>query len=109
MLVGEEENRFLEGAIAAPVIFLFSRGSQGLRFEDYSPFRKERPPKRGPVRVCRDSMRGSVRGNQSFASEARLARAAAIVWSISSFVCAAETNSASNCDGGKKIPRRSIS
>ena len=103
--MGEEENGFLEGAITAPVIFLFSRDSQGLRFEDYSPFSGGR----APVRMCWDSMCGTFAKNQLFASAARLSRAAAIVWSISSFVCAAETNSASNCEGGKKIPRRSIS
>jgi hypothetical protein len=52
MLVGEEENGFLEEAIAAPVIFLFSRDSQVLRFEDYSPFRGERAPVRLVRMIC---------------------------------------------------------
>jgi hypothetical protein len=39
----------------------------------------------------------------------RLPRAARIVRSISQSVCAAETNSASNCDGAMNTPRSSIS
>jgi len=46
---------------------------------------------------------------QALSIAARLSRAASIVASISASVCAAETNSASYCDGGRKIPRCSIS
>src|SRR5580658_6052809 len=56
-----------------------------------------------------DFMRGTFAANQFFARAPRLERAAAIVWSISASVCAAETKSASYCDGGRKTPRRSIS
>lgn len=54
------------------------------------------------VRVCCGRARGADY------SVVRLSRAAVIVREISASVCAAETNKASYCEGGRKIPRSSI-
>lgn len=52
-----------------------------------------------------------ARGRDYFKPETawKLDRAAEMVRSMSSSVCAAETNHASNCEGGSRMPRASIS